>query len=71
MAETKKQGNGAGAAVAELTLLDRIVSEGRMARDDDQAVYAKDLIGEFATQVLEEGMSISNDTVAALSQRIA
>ena len=71
MAETKTAGNGAGGAVAELTLLDRIVSEGRMARDDNQAVYAKDLIGEFATQVLDEGMTISNDTVAAISSRIA
>ncbi|MEX2570219.1 MAG: type VI secretion system contractile sheath large subunit [Gemmatimonadota bacterium] len=71
MAEKKSEGNGAGAAVAELTLLDKIVSEGRMARDDNQAVYAKDLIGEFATQVLDEGMAISNDTVAAISDRIA
>ena len=71
MAKKEAEGNGAGAAVAELTLLDRIVSEGRMARDDNQTVYAKDLIGEFATQVLDEGMSVSNDTVAALSSRIA
>jgi type VI secretion system protein ImpC len=71
MAKKEAEGNGAGAAVAELTLLDRIVSEGRMARDDNQAVYAKDLIGEFATQVLDEGMSVSNDTVATLSSRIA
>lgn len=72
MAENQAESTGGGgAALAELTLLDRIVQEGRMARDDNQKVYAKDLIGEFATQVLEEGMSISNDTVAALSARIA
>ncbi|HET7322421.1 MAG TPA: type VI secretion system contractile sheath large subunit, partial [Longimicrobiaceae bacterium] len=71
MAATKTESAGSGAQVAEATLLDRIVQEGRMARDDNQKVYAKDLIGEFATQVLDEGMSVSNDTVAALSSRIA
>jgi type VI secretion system protein ImpC len=71
MAENQAESAGGGAATADLTLLDRIVQEGRMARDENQTVYAKDLIGEFATQVLDEGMSISNDTVAALSSRIA
>jgi type VI secretion system protein ImpC len=71
MAEQQEETTGAGAAVADLSLLDRIVLEGRMARDENQTLYAKDLIGEFATQVLDEGMSVSNDTVAALSSRIA
>lgn len=71
MAQKQADTTGAGAAVAELPLLDRIVQEGRMARDENQTVYARDLIGEFATQVLDEGMSVSNDTVAALSSRIA
>ena len=71
MAEQQEESTGAGAAVADLSLLDRIVHEGRMARDENQTLYAKDLIGEFATQVLDEGMSVSNDTVAALSSRIA
>jgi type VI secretion system protein ImpC len=33
-------------------LLDRIISEGRLARDDTQKEYAKDLIGEFVKQVM-------------------
>jgi type VI secretion system protein ImpC len=58
-------------ATAELTVLDRIVKEGRMARDDVQKIYARDLVGEFAQQVLDAEMTVGNDTVAAINQRIA
>ncbi len=61
----------AGTATTELTALDRIVQEGRMARDDVQKIYARDLVGEFAAQVLDEGMSVGSDTVAAIVARIA
>jgi type VI secretion system protein ImpC len=60
-----------GTATAELTVLDRIVREGRMARDDVQKIYARDLVGEFAQQVLDAEMTVGNDTVAAINQRIA
>src|SRR4051812_28778927 len=75
MAEKKTEAAG-GTAVAdapatELTVLDRIVQEGRMARDDVQTIYARDLVGEFAGQVLDEGMTVGSDTVAAINARIA
>jgi type VI secretion system protein ImpC len=54
-----------------LNLLDRIVQEGHMIRDESQRAYARDLIGELAVQVLDEGMVLSNDTVAMLNNRIA
>ena len=54
-----------------LNLLDRIVQEGHMIRDESQRAYAHDLIGELAVQVLDEGMVLSNDTVAMLNNRIA
>lgn len=60
-----------GTATTELTMLDRIVQEGRMARDDVQKIYARDLVGEFAAQVLDEGMKIGNDSVASIKSRIA
>jgi type VI secretion system protein ImpC len=41
-----------------------------MARDDVQKIYARDLVGEFAAQVLDEGMTVGSDTVAALKTRI-
>jgi type VI secretion system protein ImpC len=58
-------------ATAELTVLDRIVQEGRMARDDVQKIYARDLVGEFASQVLDQEMTVGSDTVAAINARIA
>jgi type VI secretion system protein ImpC len=57
--------NGSG------SLLDKIVVEGKMARDESQQPYAKDLIGEFVGQVLDEGMVVSRDTVTSIKSRIA
>lgn len=54
-----------------LTLLDRIIAEGRMAHDESQQDYARDMLAEFATQVLDEGMSIDKDTVAMINDRIS
>jgi len=54
-----------------LTLLDRIIQEGKMARDDMQRAYARDLVGEFVNQVLDEDMFVNNDTVAMINHRIA
>jgi type VI secretion system protein ImpC len=53
------------------TLLDKIIVEGRMAKDSMQLTHAKDLIGEFATQVLDEGMKPAKDTGATINARIA
>lgn len=53
------------------TLLARILDEGRMARDELQARYARDLLAEFATQVLDEGMTVASDLAAAIHARIA
>ncbi|MDY7560398.1 type VI secretion system contractile sheath large subunit [Pseudomonas sp. 10B1] len=54
-----------------LTLLDRIIAEGRMAHDDSQQDYARDMLAEFATQVLDEGMVVNKDTVAMINDRIS
>lgn len=70
MSETLTAAEG-GTATTELTVLDRIVHEGRMARDEVQTAYARDLVGEFAAQVLDEGLTVGNDTVAAIVDRIA
>jgi type VI secretion system protein ImpC len=52
-------------------LLDQIVLEGKMARDPAQTAYAKDLVSEFASQVLDEGMTVSSDTVTSIKSRMA
>ncbi|HEX6903560.1 MAG TPA: type VI secretion system contractile sheath large subunit [Thermoanaerobaculia bacterium] len=61
----------AGAAAQELTLLERIIQDGKMARDESQQAYARDLVGEFVNQILDEGMTVSKDTVASIEARVA
>ncbi|KLU24050.1 EvpB family type VI secretion protein [Caballeronia mineralivorans PML1(12)] len=58
---------------AELSLLDRIVQEGNMAVEPSQGVYAKKLIGQLASQILDEGMRTSPDksVVAMINERVA
>lgn len=61
----------APAAQAEpLTLLDQIVHEGRMAHDEEQQKHARELLAEFALQVLDKKMTISRDTVAMINDHI-
>ena len=55
----------------EKGLLDQIIDEGRMARDEGQQAYARDLIGEFVGQIMEGTMTISKDTEVMINARIA
>ncbi len=68
MPENQESG---GTAAAEMTLLDKIIYDGKMARDEDQRPFAKDLLGEFVNQILDEGMTVSKDTFASINFRIA
>jgi len=52
------------------SLLEQIVTEGHMAREEYQRPYARDLIGEFVKNVLEQEVTISKDTAAMIQQRI-
>ena len=58
-------------AQEELSLLDTIIQEGRMARDESYKARAKDLIGEFVSQIMEGTMTIAKDTEAMINARIA
>src|SRR5919106_41169 len=77
MADTPEAGKTpeatpAGAAAAtEQSLLDRIIQDGKMARDESQQAYARDLVGEYVNQILEGGMAVSNDTVASIEAQVA
>ncbi|KTT04964.1 EvpB family type VI secretion protein [Pseudomonas oryzihabitans] len=66
----KQQAEASASETTTLTLLDRIIAEGRMAHDDSQQNYARDMLAEFATQVLDEGMVVDKDTVAMINDRI-
>ncbi|WP_317922169.1 type VI secretion system contractile sheath domain-containing protein, partial [Cupriavidus sp. TA19] len=74
IAEAATESKAAAAAGAtELTLLERIVQEGNMAVEPSQSVYAKKLIGQLASQILDEGMRTSPDKslVATINERVA
>lgn len=61
---TKKEAPAAAGGettTAELSLIDKIVQEGKMAVEASQAEYSKKLIGQFAAQILDEGMKASPD----------
>lgn len=57
--------------VQELSLLDSIIKEGKMAKDESQQEYARDLIGEFARQVLDEGMVLKQGMDQSIKARVA
>lgn len=75
MNDQEQQAQQEGAAVqeeqVEKSLLDQIIDEGRLAREADQKGYARDLVGEFVSQVMEGTMTISKDTEAMINARIA
>jgi type VI secretion system protein ImpC len=75
MAETKKKRQEevttVEAVAKEEGLLDRIIDEGRVARDESQREWAKDLIGEFVKQVMQGAMVVSKDTEMMINARIA
>lgn len=62
---------GAGESTENLSLLDKLIKEGKMAKDEIQVPYAKDLIGEFVNEILDNSIIVSADTVAMINQRIA
>ena len=73
MATKKEAAAGGAAQTEELGLLDRIVQEGKMAVEPSQNAYAKQLLGQFATQILDEGMKAAPDkgVVAMINERVA
>lgn len=52
-------------------LLDQIVEQGRLARDENQRKWGKALISEFVNQILQGEMTVSADLEAMINQRIA
>lgn len=76
MAEETSTTGAAGAATTTtegMTLLEQIIAEGVMVRTDSEAqkAHARDLIGEFARQVLDDKMKVDADAVASVEARIA
>src|SRR5436190_20293618 len=57
--------------VQEVSLLDKILTEGKMARDDFQRERAKDMIGEFVNQVMSGELTMTKNMDVAINARIA
>src|ERR1700733_14068561 len=68
--ETETGAATATATTTESTLLERILTEGKLARDQSQREYARDLVGEFVNEVLAGG-TVSNDVVDLINDKIA
>jgi len=73
MATQKEQDTAVVTAEApqEVGLLDRILTEGRMNRDDFQKEKAKDMIAEFVNQVMSGELTMSKRMDLAINSRIA
>src|SRR3954470_13920962 len=71
---TKKEAGAAAKTVEvqqEGSLLDKILTEGKMARDDFQKERAKDMIAEFVNQVMSGELTMSKNMDLAINSRIA
>src|SRR5215213_8031144 len=80
MADKKKpeasQPDAAGATTTDRTLLEQIIFEGKVARDEgntEQVKYAKEMVGEFVNQILGEHIQSApdGDKVKLIQERIA
>lgn len=57
--------------VQEKSLLDRIIDDGRLAREESQRGFAKDVVGEFVSQIMAGEMTVSKNTEAMINARIS
>ena len=70
-AQAQSQQQSGYAPGSELSLLDRIVDEGRLGRDSATKERGKELVKNFVTEVLKGTVTIGADTEAMLNARIA
>ena len=67
-----KKGGGSGAGESERNLLDRIIQNGKLARDPSHVDLAKSMLAEFVTQVAAAPKgSIGNDVYSFIVSRIS
>src|SRR5271155_1138217 len=71
MAEAQETAASAAAQTTDISLLDKIVEEGRFGKESSAQERGKDIIKEFVGQVLQGEVTVSKDTEAMISARIA
>jgi len=69
--QVQQEAEAAAEAKEERSLLDQIISDGRLAREESQKDWAKDVVGEFVSQIMEGSMTISKNTEAMINERIS
>ena len=69
--QPKSEAADAEAVQEELTLLDQIIDEGKMALDVSQRAGAKDLLSAFVSQIMDGAMVVAKDTEATINNRIS
>ena len=55
----------------EKSLLDQIIDDGRLAREESQRDFAKNVVGEFVSQIMAGEMTVSKNTEAMINARIS
>jgi type VI secretion system protein ImpC len=65
------QGQQAADQQDEITLLDSIINDSNMVREESQKSWAKEIISEFAREVMAGQIKVSRDTEAMINARIA
>ncbi|HFQ81459.1 MAG TPA: type VI secretion system contractile sheath large subunit [Desulfobacterales bacterium] len=75
MADSEQQVQPEAAQAAEAqeekSLLDQIIDDGRLVRDEAQRDWAKDVVGEFVSQIMEGEITVSKNTEAMINKRIS
>lgn len=69
--QEEKQAASTDEVQEEKSVLEQIIEEGKLARDETQKAGARDLISEFVGQIMEGTMTVSKDTEAMINARIA
>ncbi|OGT64541.1 MAG: EvpB family type VI secretion protein [Gammaproteobacteria bacterium RIFCSPHIGHO2_12_FULL_45_9] len=69
MSDAQQQSSGQTATESG-TLLDQILSTGKMVRQVEQRSLAEQMVGEFARQILDEEMKVSVNTVSMIESQI-
>lgn len=69
--QVKTETTQAEAVQGEKSILDKILEEGRMVRDESQKAWAKDIIGEFVSQIMGKTIVVSKNTEAMINKRMS
>ena len=69
--ESAGQAEAPATVVQTTSLLDQIVQDGRMGKDESAKERGKDLVKEFVAQVLEGSMTVTRDAETMINARIA